>query len=246
MHMCVFSWGGITNEDFLKFPRSAHAPVLALSQHTLTQLCQLCTYVMIHWGSTLTVWCLYYQWLNSINITLVVPFTWVLAVWQHWGTNFSRALTWALRKERWPKKLCCKFEYIYKNRSSHIHNYPLKRCLKTVSPVSPSRISHFYTPKPVLCGPFQTLNPLQGIEWLLFMQFSFSKEKEGNRKACRIRDCGPAYLFSQMHHPSHSIFAWRFPKPFWTICTGLRGQNTSQPPPSLFSFSAGVSLVLWV
>ena len=94
---------------------------------------------------------------------------------------------------------------------------------------------------------------------------SFSKDKEGNRKTCRTRVCGPIYLFSQRHHPPHSTSVWRFPKLFWTICVGLRGRNPSSPVasmtnppltrmntstamPSLLSFSAEVSLVLtlWV
>lgn len=112
---------------------------------------------------------------------------------------------------------------------------------------------------------FVKVNPLQATEWLLFMHFSFSKDKEGNRKACRTRACGPISLFSQLRHPPHSTSVWRFPKLFWTIRVGLRGWNPSSPVasmtnppltrvnastamPALLSFGAQVRLVLtlWV
>lgn len=55
-------------------------------------------------------------------------------------------------------KMCGGFEYICKNilgLSGHIHNYALKRCLGTFRPLS-LRISDFYIPMRVFCGPSKT------------------------------------------------------------------------------------------
>lgn len=47
----------------------------------------------------------------------------------------------SIKKGEMAKEKLCGFEYICKNIldiPSNIHNYPLKRCLKTFRPVSPS------------------------------------------------------------------------------------------------------------